>query len=122
MGKKVDLLWVRMSLAVHVCWVWSDVEVRYRRDLVMGWFCRVMVGVGGIAGVMGWWGWRGWMGWRVGWRMPWSRGVRDDGVVVVFWRRWVLLLWGHFVMFLTNVLHNVFALFCESCILLQSVK
>ena len=54
MGKKVDLLWVRVSLAVHVCWVWSDVEVRYRRDLVMGWFRRVMVGVGWIAGVMGW--------------------------------------------------------------------
>ena len=116
MGKKVDLLWVRMSLAVHVCWVWSDVEVRYRRDLVMGWFRRVMVGVGWIAGVMGWWGW------RVGWRMPWSRGVRDDWGVVVFWWRRVLFLWGHFVMFLTNVLHNVFALFCESCILLQSVK
>merc|ERR1712066_174606 len=52
--------------------------------------------------------------------MAWSRGVGDDGVMVVLWRRWVvLLLWGHFVMFLTNVLHNVFALFCESGILLQ---
>ena len=106
-----------MSLAVYVCRVWSDMEVRYWCDLVMGWFRRVMVGVRWIAGVEGWWGW------RVGWRMAWSRGVGDDRVmVVVFWWRWVLLLWGNFVMFLTNVLHNVFTLFCESGILLQSVK
>ena len=116
MRRKIDLLWVCMSLAVHVCRVWSDMEVRYRRDLVMGWFRRVMVGVGWIAGVMGWWGW------RVGWWMARSRGVRDDGVMVVFWWRWVLLLWGHFVMFLTNVLHNVFTLFCEFGSLLQSVR
>lgn len=116
MGRKVDLLWVSMSLAVHVCRVWSDVEVGYRRDLVMGWFRRVMVGVRWIASVLRWWGW------RVGWWMARSRGVGDDGVMVVFWWRWVLLLWGHFVMFLTNVLHNIFTLFCESGILLQSVK
>ena len=114
MGRKVDLLWVCMSLAIHVRRVWSDMEVRNRCNLMVGWFRRMVVGVGWIAGVMGWW---------VGWGMAWSRGVGDNRVMVVLWWRWVvLLLWGHFVMLLTNVLHNIFALFCESGVLLQSVK
>ena len=116
MGGKVDLLWVGVSLAVHIRRVRSDMEVRNRRDLMMGRFCGVMVGVRWVAGVVGW------RGWRVGWWVARSRGVGDDGVVVVLWWRRVVLLWGHFVVFLTNVLHNVFALFCESGILLQSVK
>ena len=117
MGGKVDLLWVGVSLAVHIRRVRSDMEVGNRSDLMMGRFFGVMVGVRWIAGVMGWW-----WGWRVGWRVAWSRGVGDDRVMVVLWWRGIVLLWGHFVMFFTDVLHNVFTLFCESGILLQSVK
>ena len=79
MGGKVDLLWVSMSLAVHVCRVWSDVEVGYRRDMVVG-FRRVVVGVRWIACLEKRWRWR----WRVGWWMARSWGVGDGVVVFLF--------------------------------------
>ena len=116
-GRDVDLLRVCVSLAVHFCWMWSHMEVGYRRDMVVG-FRRVVVGVRWIACLEKRWRWR----WRVGWWMARSWGVGDGVVVVILWWRWVTLLWGNFVMFLTDVLNNIFTLLCEPSVLLQSEK
>ena len=92
-------------------------EVGYRRDMVVG-FRRVVVGVRWISCLEKRWGWR----WRVGWWVSRSWGVGDGVVVVILWWRWVTLLWGNFVMFLTDVLNNIFTLLCEPSVLLQSEK